>query len=144
MFSGCSVKRIGVTSLVAKQIPLLMYAGEVTCATPGGQLFQVMLTTHDSQSTNVDKDNNLESNFEKQLSLCRWFYIMRNSKLYEFFTLRKVFSGYSCYKYESFTSYEAPTKQNSQWPNSYIVWLTFDGTVNVSDEANNGITLKIW
>lgn len=54
-------------------MPLLMYAGEVTCATSGGQITQMMLNTHDSSQLNaLDKDTSiLENNFEKQLSLHR-------------------------------------------------------------------------
>lgn len=51
-----------------------MYAGEVTCATSGGQLSQMTLTTHDLlQSNAMDKaTGTLESKFYKQLSLHRY------------------------------------------------------------------------
>lgn len=66
--------KIGQTILVTKQIPLLMYAGEVMSATSGGQLTQLMLTTHDSvQMGIIEKDQTvLETNFNKQISLHRY------------------------------------------------------------------------
>lgn len=55
-----------------------MYAGEVTCATSGGQLTQITLATHDVMQTNVvEKDNDsLEANLKKQLSLHRYLIII--------------------------------------------------------------------
>lgn len=49
-----------------------MYAGEVMSATSGGQLTQLILSTHDSPQN--DKDQSvLEANFSKQLSLHRFY-----------------------------------------------------------------------
>ncbi|XP_066257249.1 WD repeat-containing protein 19 isoform X1 [Euwallacea similis] len=72
---GPQVKKIGETLLVSKQMPLIMYQGEVMCATSSGQLSQLALTTHDvsQMSTILDRDRkNLETNFHKQLSLHRF------------------------------------------------------------------------
>lgn len=69
--AGSSVQKIGQTSLASKQIPLLMYAGEVISATSGGQLTQLVLSTHDSSQN--DKDQSvLETNFTKQIALHRF------------------------------------------------------------------------
>nr|CAH7760831.1 unnamed protein product [Callosobruchus chinensis] len=71
---GVSVKKVGRTVLVSKQIPLLMYAGEVMSASSGGQLTQILLSTHDSMQIGImDKDQTiLETNFNKQLNLLRF------------------------------------------------------------------------
>lgn len=71
---GSSVQKVGQTSLVSKQIPLLMYAGEVMSATSGGQLTQLFLTSHDSPVGITDSDQTIElqSNFNKQLALHRY------------------------------------------------------------------------
>lgn len=71
---GPSVQKIGNTSLVSKQIPLLMYSGEVMSATSGGQLTQLNLATHDSFLLGInDRDQSvLQANFNKQLSLHRF------------------------------------------------------------------------
>lgn len=71
---GTSIKSLGKTILASKQIPLLMYAGEVMCATSGGQISQLTLSSHNFLQANlmgVDK-NALESNFNKQLNLLRF------------------------------------------------------------------------
>ncbi|XP_030765268.1 WD repeat-containing protein 19 [Sitophilus oryzae] len=72
---GTKVKKIGETVLVAKQIPLLMYQGEVMCATSSGQLSQLNLSTHDVSHIGVmlERDRKvLETNFNKQLELHRF------------------------------------------------------------------------
>lgn len=70
---GSSVQRIGSTTLVSKQTPLLMHAGEVMSATSGGQLTQLNLSTHDSILLGIgDRDQSiLELNFNKQIALHR-------------------------------------------------------------------------
>ncbi|XP_057660350.1 WD repeat-containing protein 19 [Diorhabda carinulata] len=71
---GTFVEKIGHTTLVTKQLPLLMYSGVVTSASSGGQLTQLILTTHDTSQLNVnEKDQSiLEEHFNKQLSLQRF------------------------------------------------------------------------
>ncbi|XP_048517184.1 WD repeat-containing protein 19 [Dendroctonus ponderosae] len=72
---GTRVKKIGETVLVSKQIPLIMYQGEVMCATSNAQLSQLNLTTHDSSQVGMilERDKNVtESNFFKQLALHRF------------------------------------------------------------------------
>ncbi|KAJ8943661.1 hypothetical protein NQ318_005663 [Aromia moschata] len=71
---GSSVKKVGQTILVSKQIPLLMYGGEVMSATSGSQLTQLLLATHDSvQIGIIERDQTiLELNFDKQLALHRF------------------------------------------------------------------------
>ncbi|XP_072391731.1 WD repeat-containing protein 19 isoform X3 [Diabrotica undecimpunctata] len=71
---GSLVEVIGNTLLVTKQLPLLMYSGEVTSATSGGQITQLILTTHETPQLNVnEKDHTmLEANYNKQLSLHRF------------------------------------------------------------------------
>ncbi|KAK9743679.1 WD domain, G-beta repeat [Popillia japonica] len=71
---GATVQKIGKTSLVSKQIPLLMYSGNIMSATTGGQLSHITLSTHDSAVlTIIDNDLvALETNFNKQLSLHRF------------------------------------------------------------------------
>lgn len=73
IISGSYVRKIGETILVSKQVPLLMYAGEVMSAISGGQLAQLQLTTHDAlQSGLMERDQTtLEENFNKQLNLQR-------------------------------------------------------------------------
>lgn len=70
---GSSVQKIGSTSLVSRQMPILMYAGEVMSATSGGQLTQLNLSTHDSNLLGIsERDHNiLESNLNKQIALHR-------------------------------------------------------------------------
>ncbi|KAI4462589.1 osmotic avoidance abnormal protein 1/wd repeat membrane protein [Holotrichia oblita] len=71
---GASIQKIGRTSLVSKQIPLLMYNGSIMSATTGGQLSHITLSTHDSAIITVT-DNDvvaLENNFNKQLALHRF------------------------------------------------------------------------
>jgi hypothetical protein len=70
---GSSVQKVGQTSLVSKQIPLLMYSGEVMSATSGGQLTQLMLNTHDSLQVGLgERDQTImEANFNKQIALHR-------------------------------------------------------------------------
>lgn len=70
---GSRVEKVGQTSLVSKQIPLLMYAGEVMSATSGGQLTQLMLSTHDSMQIGINERDLaiLEANFSKQMALRR-------------------------------------------------------------------------
>lgn len=70
---GPSVQRIGSTSLVSKQTPLLMYSGEVMSATSGGQLTQLNLSTHDTNLLGIgERDQSiLEANFKKQIALHR-------------------------------------------------------------------------
>lgn len=72
--AGPSVQKIGSTSLVSKQVPLLMYSGEVMSATSGGQLTQLNLATHDSFLLGInDRDQSvLQANFNKQLLLHRF------------------------------------------------------------------------
>jgi hypothetical protein len=72
-FKGSSVQKVGQTSLVSKQIPLLMYSGEVMSATSGGQLTQLMLNTHDSLQVGLgERDQTImEANFNKQIALHR-------------------------------------------------------------------------
>lgn len=67
------MQKIGTTSLLSKQIPLLMHAGEVLSATSGGQITQLNLATHDTNLMGInDRDQSvLESNFSKQLALHR-------------------------------------------------------------------------
>ncbi|KAK9870346.1 hypothetical protein WA026_006430 [Henosepilachna vigintioctopunctata] len=68
-----SVKKIGQTTLVTKQIPLLMAAGEVLAATVGGQLTQLQLSTHDTKTANTEKNvNTWETQYNKQLALKRF------------------------------------------------------------------------
>ncbi|CAH0560259.1 unnamed protein product [Brassicogethes aeneus] len=71
---GPKVIKVGVTGLVSKQLPLLMYAGEVMSATSGGQLSQLALSTHDSVQSGINERDSavLEANFNKQLSLHRF------------------------------------------------------------------------
>ncbi|XP_028136974.1 WD repeat-containing protein 19 [Diabrotica virgifera virgifera] len=71
---GSLVEVIGNTLLVTKQLPLLMYSGEVTSATSGGQITQLILTTHETPQLNVnEKDHTmLDANYNKQLSLHRF------------------------------------------------------------------------
>lgn len=70
---GSHIKKIGATSVLSKQLPLLMYSGEVTCATSGGQLTQIILNTHEFvRSGAVESDVTLlEANLDKQLALHR-------------------------------------------------------------------------
>nr|CAI5868921.1 unnamed protein product [Callosobruchus analis] len=69
-----SVDESWTNFLVSKQIPLLMYAGEVMSASSGGQLTQILLSTHDSMQIGImDKDQTIvETNFNKQLNLLRF------------------------------------------------------------------------
>ncbi|RZB40660.1 WD repeat-containing protein 19 [Asbolus verrucosus] len=71
---GSSVQKVGQTSLVSKQTPLLMYAGEVMSATSGGQLTQLILNTHDSLQIGINERDQaiLEANFNKQIALHRF------------------------------------------------------------------------
>lgn len=71
---GSSVQRVGSTSLVSKQTPLLMHAGEVMSATSGGQLTQLNLSTHDTMLLGItDRDQSvLDANFNKQIALHRY------------------------------------------------------------------------
>ncbi|XP_063927605.1 WD repeat-containing protein 19 [Zophobas morio] len=71
---GPSVEKIGQTSLVSKQTPLLMYSGEVISATSGGQISRLMLNTHDSHQAGISEREHtiLESNFHKQIALHRF------------------------------------------------------------------------
>lgn len=71
---GTSVKQIAKTILASKQIPLLMYGGEVMCATAGGQISQLTLSSHNfTQFSVVDRDKSiLETNFKKHLNLMRF------------------------------------------------------------------------
>lgn len=80
---GACVKMIGHTTLVSKQIPLLMYAGEITSATSGGQLTQFMLSTHDTAHVELnEKDQSvLETNYKKQLALHRFHSALETSRL---------------------------------------------------------------
>lgn len=74
MFSGTKVKKIGETVLVSKQIPLIMYQGDVMCATSSGQLSQLNLSTHDVSQLGMilERDKKtMEANFYKQLALHR-------------------------------------------------------------------------
>ncbi|KAK5643690.1 hypothetical protein RI129_007535 [Pyrocoelia pectoralis] len=50
---GSSVKFLGSTKLVSKQVPLFMYSGDVHLASSGGQLSQLTLSTHDTSSAGV-------------------------------------------------------------------------------------------
>ncbi|EFA01913.1 WD repeat-containing protein 19 isoform X3 [Tribolium castaneum] len=72
--NGSSVQKVGQTSLVTKQIPLLMYSGEVISATPGGQITQLILNTHDSPQIGVNEHDQTiqETNFNKQIALYRF------------------------------------------------------------------------
>lgn len=66
--------KIGNTALVSRQTPLLMYGGEVMCATSNGQLSQLALSTHDAPplTGSLDRDGTvLENSFRKQLALHR-------------------------------------------------------------------------
>ncbi|KAF7280794.1 hypothetical protein GWI33_005520 [Rhynchophorus ferrugineus] len=87
---GSKVKKIGETVLVAKQIPLLMYQGEIMCATSSGQLSQLNLTTHDVSHIMLERDRKaLETNFNKQLPLHRFESALKTCqalKSKEFFT----------------------------------------------------------
>ncbi|KAL1509542.1 hypothetical protein ABEB36_004257 [Hypothenemus hampei] len=72
---GTNVQKIGETVLVSKQVPLIMYQGDVMCATSSGQLSQLSLSTHNAPQTGVilERDKkNIESNFYKQLALHRF------------------------------------------------------------------------
>lgn len=74
-FPGSSVKKIGVTNLVSKQLPLHLHAGQVMSASSGGQLSQLNLTTHDTFLLGIDDDRDrsiLEQNLGKQLALLRF------------------------------------------------------------------------
>lgn len=72
--NGSFVQKVGQTILVTKQLPLLMYAGEVMSATSGGQLSQIILSTHDYEQIGINERDNviLETNFNKQLALHRY------------------------------------------------------------------------
>ncbi|CAG9766952.1 unnamed protein product [Ceutorhynchus assimilis] len=72
---GTRVLEIGETVLVSKQTPLIMYQGEVTCATSSGELSQLGLTTHcvSQQVGMIERDGKImEENFQKQLALHRF------------------------------------------------------------------------
>ncbi|XP_050295176.1 WD repeat-containing protein 19 [Anthonomus grandis grandis] len=72
---GAKVKKLGETVLVSKQVPLIMYQGEVMCATSTGQLSQLNLSSHDSSQIGMilDRDKKVvEANFFKQLELQRF------------------------------------------------------------------------
>lgn len=63
--------KVGQTTLLSKQIPLLMASGEVLAATTGGQITKLQLSTHDTfPHTSVEKNpKTLEAHFNKQLAL---------------------------------------------------------------------------
>lgn len=76
---GSNVKKVGETVLVSKQIPLIMYQGEVMCATSNGQLSQLGLSTHDVSQLGMvlERDKKtLENNFNKQLHLHRYLLVI--------------------------------------------------------------------
>lgn len=75
MFKGPSVEFVGKTSMVANHLPLMLDSGEVVLATPGGQLTQLTLSTHEGQDGVigiVEKDSDvLKVILQKQLLLHR-------------------------------------------------------------------------
>nr|XP_022918657.1 WD repeat-containing protein 19 [Onthophagus taurus] len=68
---GPSIQKLGKTPFLSKQIPLLLYSGEVICTAPSGQIIRVILSTHhdNKQIGNNEDTANLENIFNKQLSL---------------------------------------------------------------------------
>lgn len=66
---------VGQTSMVSNHLPLMLDSGEVVLATPGGQLTQLTLTTHEGQEGVigiVEKDTEvLKDMLRKQLLLHR-------------------------------------------------------------------------
>lgn len=68
---GTNIQQIDKTVLASKQVPLLMYNGDIMSATASGQLTQLNLTSHNfMQTAIVDRDSAaLESTFNKQMAL---------------------------------------------------------------------------
>lgn len=81
---GTALQRIASTKLVSKQVPLLMFAGEVMSATSAGQLTQLTLASHDTHPINatVEKDRTvLEGVLGKQIALHRFSAAWNTCKL---------------------------------------------------------------
>lgn len=70
-FVDSSVDKVGKTKLVAQQIPLLLYGGEVLLATTGGTLTQLTLSTHDGFTQTLTNQEVADINLTKQLMLHR-------------------------------------------------------------------------
>ncbi|XP_060531606.1 WD repeat-containing protein 19 isoform X2 [Cylas formicarius] len=79
---GATVKKLGRTSLMAKQIPLLLYNGDVVLATSSGQVSQMTLSTHEPSNSNGGEGDTvaLEANFKKQLALHSFSLALATSK----------------------------------------------------------------
>lgn len=71
--NGSYVQKLGQTSLVTKQIPLIMDAGDVMSATAGGQLSHIQLTTNGVDSLGINESENavLEANLNIQTGMHR-------------------------------------------------------------------------